>query len=68
MTSNKMTMIGEYELPYFRKASVQDNEFESGMHLLRLTLREGHRITAIDLDAVNAAAIGQDLLDWAKKQ
>ncbi len=63
-----MTLIGEYELPYTRKASLHDHEYESGMHLLRLTLREGHRITAIDIGPEQALAIGQEMLAWAKKQ
>ncbi len=63
-----MTLIGKYELRYTRKASLHDHEYESGMHLLRLTLREGHRITAIDIGPEQALAIGQEMLAWAKKQ
>jgi len=63
-----MTLIGKYDLPYTRKASLHDHEYESGMHLLRLTLREGNRITAIDIGPEQALAIGQEMLDWAKKQ
>ncbi len=68
MTADKMVEISRHELPYTRKASLHDHEYESGMHLLRLTIREGHRITAVDLSVENAQAIGQDLLNWAAKQ
>ncbi|MBL4805676.1 MAG: hypothetical protein JKY31_00110 [Rhodobacteraceae bacterium] len=66
--TGKMTPIEDYELPYMRKLSIQNHEFESGMHLLRLTFREGNRITAIDIDRDSAAAISQSLIDWAAKQ
>ena len=66
--TTKMTRIADYELPYRRKLAIADNEFESKMHLLRLTFREGNRITAIDLDRDSAAKIGQALIDWAAKQ
>ena len=63
-----MTLIDNYELPYTRKASLHDHEYESGMHLLRLTIREGHRITAVDIGPEQAKAMGQAMLTWASKQ
>lgn len=66
--TNKMTPIADFELPYRRKLAIADHEFESEMHLLRLTFREGNRITAIDLDRDSAAEIGQAMLDWAATQ
>ncbi len=68
MTTDTMTLIETYELPYTRKASLHDHEYESGMHLLRLTIREGHRITAVDIGPEQAKAMGQAMLDWAKEQ
>ncbi len=66
--THKMTPITDFELPYMRKLAIANHEFESGMHLLRLTFREGNRITAIDVDRDNAASIGQAMIDWAAKQ
>jgi len=63
-----MTLIEKYELPYTRKASLHDHEYESGMHLLRLTIREGHRLTAVDIGPEQAKAMGQQMLAWAQKQ
>ncbi|MBL1436061.1 MAG: hypothetical protein COB08_007665 [Rhodobacteraceae bacterium] len=63
-----MTLIERYDLPYTRKASLHDHEYESGMHLLRLTIREGKRITAVDIGPEQAKAIGQAMLAWAEKQ
>ncbi len=63
-----MTLIGRYDLPYTRKASLHDHEYESGMHLLRLTIREGHRITAVDVGVEHTKAMGQEMLAWAEKQ
>jgi len=63
-----MTLIGKYDLPYTRKASLHNHEYESGMHLLRLTIREGHRITAVDIGPEQAKAIGREMLAWTEKQ
>jgi hypothetical protein len=68
MATDTMTLIENFELPYTRKASLHDHEFESGMHLLRLTIREGHRITAVDIGPEQAKAMGRRMLAWAEKQ
>lgn len=60
--------IATYELPYRRKAELKEFTFDSGMKMLRLVLREGHRITQIDLDADSAAALADAMGDWARTQ
>jgi len=56
-----------FELPYRRKAAIREVTFDSGMKMARLVLREGTRITQVDLDKDAAAAIGQALIDAAGK-
>lgn len=60
--------IATYALPYQRKAELKEFTFDSGMKMLRLVLREGHRITQIDLDADSAAALADAMGDWARTQ
>lgn len=49
------------DLPYRRRAQVRIVDFDSGMKMARLVLREGTRITQIDLDAESARALADTL-------
>lgn len=64
--SDELREIANYELPYSRKAELREVEFEGGMKMLRLILREGRRITQVDLDADSAAALSDAMGDWAR--
>lgn len=68
MTDESLRELAVYELPYRRKAELREFTFESGMKMLRLVLREGHRITQVDLDAETAAAMATEMAAWAKAQ
>lgn len=68
MTEENLREIAVYELPYRRKAELREFTYESGMKMLRLVLREGHRITQVDLDGATAAAIAAEMAAWAKAQ
>jgi hypothetical protein len=65
MTDEVITDIGEHILPFGRRATLKDVEFESGLHMLRVTLREGRRFTIIDLDSASAATLGEVMCKWA---
>ena len=41
--------------PYGREIRLDDLSFESGMRLLRVTIREGRRFTTLDLDPQRAS-------------
>ncbi len=61
MTDEILTDIAELELPFGRRAMVRDVRFESGLRMVRLVLREGKRITQIDLDEDSARRLGDTL-------
>ncbi len=65
MTENATIKLGEFELPFKRRASLKNVDFESGLSMLRLTLREGRRITIVDLDANSANELGEMMVRWA---
>jgi len=65
MADETIRDIAKLELPFRRKASIREVRHESGMRMLRLVLREGTRITQVDLDADTARELGQTLLDNA---
>ena len=66
--SDDLREIANYELPYSRKAELREVTFDGGMKMLRLILREGRRITQVDLDADSAAALADAMGDWARVQ
>ena len=61
-----VTDIVNLELPYRRKAMIRRVDFDSGMKMVRLVLREGTRITQVDLDAESATALGDALASAAR--
>lgn len=60
-----MREIAKFELPYMRKAELREVEFDGGMKMLRLVLREGKRITQVDLDPDTARSIAAEMTAWA---
>lgn len=56
------------EAPYRREVRLEEVEFESGMIMLRVIVREGHRITQLDLDATTARDWGATMVAWADRQ
>ncbi len=54
------------QVPYGRVIRLDEVDFESGMRLLRVTIREGGRFTILDLDAATAAQWGRAMSDWAQ--
>jgi len=61
------TRIATLEAPYRREIWLDDVLFESGMRLLRITIKEGRRFTQLDLDAATADQWSQIMLDWASR-
>lgn len=60
MADETLTTLAELELPFGRRAIVREVGYDSGLRLVRLVLREGKRITQVDLDAGAA----RDLAQW----
>jgi hypothetical protein len=67
VSGDTKTRIGTIEAPYRREIWLDDVRFESGMQLLRLTIKEGQRFTQLDLDEATADRCGQAMLDWARR-
>ena len=63
-----VTDLAEFDLPYRRKALLRQVEFEGGLKMTRLVLREGNRITQVDLDAESALALGEALIGAATRE
>jgi len=61
MDDETVTELAYIELPFGRRASVREVRFESGLRMVRLVLREGKRITQVDMDEAAALKLGQEL-------
>ena len=62
-----VTDLSEFDLPFRRKAILRWVEFDSGLVMTRLVLREGHRITQVDFDSETALALGEALVGAATR-
>ncbi len=67
MSGDIKTRISIIEAPYRREIWLDDVAFESGMRLLRVTIKEGPRFTQLDLDAATAEQWGRTMMDWARR-
>ena len=65
MTDSVKTRLTEIEAPYGRRIRLDEVAFESGMKLLRVTIREGARYTILEIDRVTAAAWAREMAGWA---
>lgn len=56
-----------FQAPYRREVRLEQVTFESGMQMLRVIVREGHRITQLDLDRDTARAWGAAMVAWGDR-
>jgi hypothetical protein len=67
VSAETKTRIATVVAPYRREVWLDDVQFESGMRLLRVTIKEGRRFTQLDLDDATAVQWGQAMLNWAAR-
>lgn len=66
MDDETLRDIAELELPFGRRAKVREVTFDSGLRMIRLVLREGKRITQVDLDEESARKLSDVLATTAR--
>jgi len=66
VSEQSKTRLATIEAPFRREVKLDEVAFESGMKLLRIVIREGHRITQLDIDAPTAETWGRTLVAWAR--
>lgn len=64
MTGEGKQRLETIEAPYGHEVRLDDVQFESGMRLLRVTIREGRRITTLDIDVQTASALSGAMARW----
>ncbi len=65
MTEETKERLATITAPYGREVRLDDLRFDSGMRLLRVVIREGTRITQLDIDAATAEAWADAMKTWA---
>lgn len=65
MADETLKDLAELELPFGRRAMIREVGFESGLRMVRLVLREGKRITQVDLDEDTARKLAAALVSAA---
>ena len=60
-----VTEMGEFEAPWKKAVRLQEVEYEGGFRMLRMRIREGQRITDLELARDTAEHLGKALLAWA---
>jgi len=66
-TSETVAEIEQFHAPYGREIRLHDVSYETGLKLLRITIKEGRRITVIEIDAETAAHWSRSMADWAAR-
>lgn len=62
-----MTRLERFSAPFGREVILDDVVHDSGLKMLRLTVREGRRFTVLDIDADTAQHWGAALSGWASR-
>jgi len=60
--TEELNELVRIELPYRRRAIVKEAVFDSGMRMTRLVIKEGTRITQVDLDDETATKLAEALI------
>ncbi len=61
----KVERLAEFITAFRRELKVDAVDAGNGVHFLRLTYREGKRITQVGLDVEDARRLAQVLTQWA---
>ena len=66
MSDSVKTRSPTIAAPYGREIRLDDVAYESGMKLLRVTIREGARYTMLEIDAATALDWADEMRKWAE--
>lgn len=66
-TYTRVTDLGEMNVPWGRVIQMQEVEYTGGEIMLRLRIREGRRITDLELTPEIAGDLGNKLVSWNTK-
>ena len=62
-----LTFLEKFQAPWGKEISLKTVDYESGLQMLRITIREKSRFTLIDLDTETASKLANHLTTWATR-
>jgi hypothetical protein len=65
MNDERVELLTEFGAPYGRSVRLEQVEYESGLCMLRVRIREGRRFTVMDLDRETASLWAAAMSSWA---
>ena len=65
MSNEIVKQLDTFAAPYGREITLESVEHDSGMHMLRIRIREGRRFTVMDVDADTAVHWSSAMSSWA---
>ena len=65
---SRVTDLDEFPAPWGRSIRLQEIEYQGGMIMLRVRIREGMRFTDLELTGQDAEQLAGRLLAWAGRQ
>ena len=66
MSDETKERLHTFTAPYRQQIMLDEVRFDSGMRLMRVTIRENHRFTMLDIDAQTAHAWADAMKKWAE--
>ena len=61
-----MTDTKTISAPWNKDIDLQEREYDGGFKMIRLRIKEGRRITDLELDSSTAGRLGDFLRTWAE--
>lgn len=68
MSEEFVTPLDELDAPYGRKVKLEALDYNSGLRLLRLRIREGNRFTVMELDEATTRRLIINMTNWVGKE
>jgi hypothetical protein len=64
MSGEVVTALDTFAAPWGREVTLENVEYESGLRMLRIRIREGRRFTVMDIDETTASRWNGVMRDW----
>jgi len=67
MIESTVTELDKFTAPYGREVTLENINYENGMRVLRIHIREGNRFTVMDINDTVAQQWGGVMTEWANQ-
>lgn len=67
MIESTVTKLDKFTAPYGREVTLENVDYENGMRVLRIHIREGNRFTVMDINDTVALQWAEAMTAWANQ-